>query len=298
MASSAEVTGLSARGTIGRAAVRRIQPQEPSVSPSLHPDRSLTSLIESQVIPRLMLAHGFGVQACTQLAAAPIGQADVDLLVPLTLSCDAGEVLAQVERVIARGLSIECVMVELLAPTARRLGILWEEDRCDFVEVTMGLWRLQEVVRELSARFAPPCARLGGRLPRTALFLALPGDQHDFGAAMVAEVFHRGGWDVDTAPGADMTELLAEVGRHHYDIVGLTVSCDCPSTRLRSTILTVRSVSRNAGVRVLVGGRIFNEDPGLAERVGADGTASDAVKALAVAEALLDAVTVGAAASI
>ena len=290
MASSAGATRSRADTATGRPMHSSALLEDPPTPPRTAADRSLASLIEGQIIPRLMLAHGIRMAPPPFEAAGGIDRDDIDALVPLTLAGDAGGVLAQVEQVIARGLSVDTVMVELLAPTARRLGTLWEEDRCDFVEVTMGLWRLQEVVRELSSRFAPPFNVHGGDRPRRALFVALPGDQHDFGATMVGELFHRHGWDVETAPGADMTELLAEVGRHHYDLVGLTVSCDCHSARLPSAILTVRSVSRNPRVRIMVGGRIFIEDPGLADRVGADGTAPDACRALAVAEALVDAV--------
>ena len=53
-------------------------------------------------------------------------------------------------------------MVDLLAPAARLLGEYWEDDRCDFVDVTMGLWRLQEVVHEIAAR-APADRAAGGR---------------------------------------------------------------------------------------------------------------------------------------
>ena len=289
MASSAEATRWRADAAIGRLKPPPASLDETPSLPRPLADRSLASLIEGQIIPRLMLAHGVPTVSAP-FAVAGIEQDDVDALVPLALACDAGNVLAQVERVIARGLSIDAIMVELLAPTARRLGTLWDEDRCDFVEVTMGLWRLQEVVRELSTRFAPPfdVARDGSR-PHRALFVAMPGDSHGFGAAIIGEVFHHHGWDVETAPGADMAEILAEVGRHHYDLVGVTVSCDCHPARLQSAILSVRSVSRNPDVRVMVGGRAFVADPALADCVGADGTAPDALQALVVAGRLVHA---------
>ena len=289
MASSAEVTRSLVGAAMGRSRAP-YAPIEEVAPPRAAAERSLALLIEGQIIPRLMLAHGVEADPAPFGRIGQIDQDDVDTLVPLALACDAGDVLAQVEQVIARGLSFDAIMVELLAPTARRLGTMWEEDRCDFLEVTMGLWRLQEVVRELAQRFAPPFDRVAGAdRPRRALFVAMPGDQHHFGTAMVAEVFHRHGWDVETAPGADMTELLAAVGRHHYDIVGLTASCGCNVARLRSAILAVRSVSRNPGVRIMAGGPVFVDDPGLAATVGADGTAPDAIQALVVAEALLDA---------
>ena len=246
-------------------------PAEPATS------RSLQAIVAGEIIPRLMLAHG-------RTGSPPSTEAmDVAGFTPLTLETDAVALLAHVDRLLAGGVTVETVMVDLLAPAARLLGRWWEEDRCDFVEVTMGLWRLQEVVRELSRR-DPPTPRRNGR---RALVTSFPGEQHDFGAAMVSELLERHGWTADLLVAADMPELLAAVGAADYDLVGLTVSCDCHSARLPSAILAIRSVSSNPRVRVLVGGRVLNDDPALAGRVGADGTASDARQALLLAEELV-----------
>ena len=108
---------------------------------------------------------------------------------------------------------------------------------------------------------------------------------------MVSEMFHQHGWDSELLVAAEMPALLAAVGGRAYDVVGLTVSCDCHSARLPSAILAIRSVSRNPHLRVMVGGRVLNEDPALAERAGADGTARDARDALLLAEELVGAAT-------
>ena len=38
-----------------------------------------------------------------------------------------------------RGVSVEALYVHLLAPAARHLGELWEDDRCHFADVTVGM---------------------------------------------------------------------------------------------------------------------------------------------------------------
>lgn len=192
--------------------------------------------------------------------------------------------MGQVEALLARGLSIEQLLVGLLAPVARRLGELWHEDRCDFVDVTMGLWRLQEVVREISA--ARPLA-IAPRADRTALFAALPGDQHGFGAVLVDEAFRRAGWQSDLAIGLSMPELLRRIAASGVALLGLTVSCDCHIARLPAMVAALRNASANPKVVVLVGGRVFTDTPDLVRQVGADGTATDAFAAVAVAEALV-----------
>ena len=248
-------------------------------------ERSLSSLIESEIIPRLMIAHS----ADDGLAIAVVDAVDVDTLAPLALQVDAGALLAQVELVLARGVSIAAVMVDLLAPTARLLGEFWEDDRCDFVDVTMGLWRLQEVVHQIASRL--PAERLRAAGGQRALFASMPGDQHDFGTVVIDELFRGDGWITDRLSGAETPDLLAAVGRDWFDLVGLTISRDCHVAPLASIIVALRNVSRNPRVCIMVGGRVFGADPELATRVGADGTARDARLALRVATNLVRART-------
>lgn len=173
-------------------------------------------------------------------------------------------------------------MVDLLAPAARLLGEYWEDDRCDFVDVTMGLWRLQEVVHEIAARATDRVAGVGTETFR-ALFASLPGDQHSFGAVVIDEVFRRAGWDTDRLTDAETAALLKCAVEQHYDVIGLTISCDCHIAPLPSLIAALRNVSCNPQVCIMVGGRVFSATPGLADKVGADGTARDAKLALQLA---------------
>lgn len=251
----------------------------------LDPGRSLTSLIEAQIIPRLIVAH----PAAQVMADDAIDLADEVLtFAPLALHVEADALIEHVETYLDRGATIEALLVDLLAPAARRLGEYWEEDRCDFVDVTMGLWRLQEVVHELAARGpidrgqAAPCAR--------ALFAAMPGDQHSFGALVVEEMFARGGWATDRMGDTSVSDLLDRVGGEWFDVIGLTVSCDSHTAALPSAIVALRNVSRNPRIVVMVGGRVFAENPRLASDVGADGTARDARSAVKMAQDLVDAV--------
>lgn len=245
-------------------------------------NRSLSTLIESEIIPRLLIAHAAAVY---EPSSPVIDSAEVATLAPLALEVEADSLLAHVEAILARGVSVDSVMVDLLAPTARLLGEFWEEDRCDFVDVTMGLWRLQEVVHEIAARL--PADRMLAAGGHRALFASMPGDQHSFGTVVVDELFRRDGWITDRLSDVETSDLLRRVGDDWFDVVGLTVSCDRHVAALPSIIVALHNVSRNSGVSIMVGGRIFSADPDLAVLVGADGTARDARLALKVAADLV-----------
>lgn len=253
--------------------------------------RSLSTLIESEIIPRLMIAHSADAPllplAVDDAASAEgrVGYAEVEGLAPLALQVEADELLGYIDAILARGVSVDTVMVDLLAPTARLLGEFWEDDRCDFVDVTMGLWRLQEIVHEIVGRTPHDGSPTAGAC--RALFASIPGDQHNFGVVIIDELFRRAGWMTERMSEVKAQDIIRRVGDQWFDIVGLTVSCDCHVVNLTSTIASLRSVSRNPRVSVMVGGWIFNNDPGLALRVGADGTARDAKLALKLAMDLI-----------
>lgn len=246
---------------------------------------SLTALVEEQIIPRLLVAHSSAMQRVPALARRAITSEDAARFVSLPLELDADELLTVVEGFIRDGAGVESVYVDLLAPSARRLGQHWERDECDFLDVTMGLWRLQEVMRQLAIRYPPPT--VPHRDNRSALFAPLPGDGHVLGALMVEEVFARAGWQTEVLIESSRRELLHLVAERRFDLVGLTVSCDSPNDALSDLISAIRGASKVREVRIIIGGRMVNANPEVVGQVGADGSAIDARSALAVADGLV-----------
>lgn len=247
---------------------------------------ALHRLVEGEIIPRLLLAHR-GIDAGgVNGAAAPIDVGTAERFALAALRQEAYGLLVEVDALIARGHSVEAVFLDILAPAARHLGELWDADACDFVDVTMALWRLQEIVHELAARTPGAAERRGGE--RRALFAPLPGEQHGFGSLMVEEFFRRAGWTTASEPGASEADLTTLVGSRWFEIVGLTVSVAENVARLPAIIAALRAASRNPRLGVLVGGRVFIDHPDWADGCGADATALDARQAVLVAESLLD----------
>ena len=246
---------------------------------------AISTLIEGEIIPQLLVAHRLRPDRVVAQDGAVITSDDVASFAPLPLVLQADELLAHVEGYLARGVGVDSIFVDLLAPTARRLGELWEEDACDFLDVTIGLWRLQEVMREIA--WGSPVITGPIIAPHRSLFSSMPGEQHSFGATMVHEVFVRAAWDSEVLVAPEQRQLIAKVANKPYDLVGLTVSCDISTDALAKIIKAIRSVSMCQEVRVLIGGHTVNANPALANQVGADGSAVDAPGALALANRLV-----------
>lgn len=304
MASVFGISALRSRFDDWRTSFRKSDPEEDSPVEPAGPQLAvvegpidLSALIERLVIPRLVAegremtqpAHARpGTAALSSHPLLPVSDKDVRAFAELAIAGEAATLLDFIDDCLTRGSSVEHIYVDLLAPAARELGTQWEDDRRDFVDVTMGLWRIQEVLRELGRR--APASPARGHGPRTALFSTMPGDQHSLGTLMVCECFERAGWSAEPLIEPSTSELLAKLAGRHFDLVGLTVSNGCPTASLSSLVSSIRSVSSNPGIRVMVGGRLINEEPELAEKCGADATAIDAIGALEIANLLVSAV--------
>jgi methanogenic corrinoid protein MtbC1 len=267
----------------------------------------LSLLIENLVIPRLIAdseemvgpigradTRSQAADDANALAKSPapfqpavpaITSADVTAFTRMTVADNARALIDFIDGFLDSGISVESIYLDLLAPAARRLGEYWENDRNDFVDVTMGLWRIQEVLRELTLRVPPPMVAGFGQ--RSALFATLPGEQHSLGTLMLAECFHRAGWDTDMLIEPTRGELLARFANRNFDLIGLTVSCDCPTDSIAQLITAIKSVSSNSAICIMLGGRLINDNPHLVGACGADATAPDAASAVVRANELV-----------
>ena len=152
--------------------------------------------IEDEVIPRLLLSQRAHIHEI-HTDVTPVshaGEGCIDEFVQLLLTDELEVAYAYIDSVRVRGVSLSAVYLELLAPAARMLGELWEEDRVSFADVTVALCRLHDVMRNLSASQPPATDTLPQG--RRALLVPMPGEQHTFGLVMVADFFRRAGWDV------------------------------------------------------------------------------------------------------
>lgn len=248
----------------------------------------LARTIESEVVPRLLLARRAaptGPVIATADDRFPSGE-EVAEFAGLVLAREAALADHFIAALRGRGMSAETLYLDLLAPTARHLGELWDADLRSFTEVTLGLLRLHQVLHDLSPAFQNPVEHQTPGL--RALLVPAPGEQHLFGLVMVTEFFRRAGWDVASGPVATSDELTGLVRRERFDVVGISVGCGTRCEALASTIRALRRASRNRTIGVMVGGPMFVEHPELAALVGADATAVDGRQAVVQARSLLD----------
>lgn len=255
-------------------------------------EASLVSVIESDVIPRLLLMHRVCVEpapfngpatsmarrAAPQVHKAPdkISAKEVADLMELVRhdSVEAG--LRYVNALRMRGHPVERLFASLLAPVARQLGEMWTSDEVSFVEVTLAVSRIQRILFELCE---PPVSRDGGNF--TVLMTAAPGEQHTLGMHMAAEAFRQAGIEVVSLVPSVISEIESVVRANRYDLIGFSFGSESLLDDLASAIEATRVASQQPDVKIVVGGPATALVGGAKSRLGADLIVRDIPEAIA-----------------
>lgn len=237
----------------------------------------LSRTIEAEIIPRLVMAHGDVIQPHA-LPIAPPDEIDYVGFAELVLGAESNRAAEFIQAYRDRGIALEKIYVTLLVPTARHLRSLWMNDERDFADITLALWRLQQLLRDFSPAFCTDVTVKSAGL--RALLSPGPGEKHDighmmFGLVLAGEFFRRDGWDTWIEPDCSSTAFIDTIRTQWFDVVEFFAGSDKKLDDLASNIRMVRRESSNPDIGVMVCGPAFTERPELVLLVGGDAVVSD-----------------------
>jgi methanogenic corrinoid protein MtbC1 len=263
---------------------------KPNSTPALKPEHrgtaQLVRAIETEVLPRLLLARR---PMLGEEGVAPVSRkiGTVEEVTAFTdLVLEQGMAAAgYIDSLRAKNVGIDQIYLRLLAPAARRLGDLWVADLVDFTQVTIGVGHLQLLLRQLGAQRSDDSGAQNWN--RRALLMPAAGEQHSFGLVMVAEFFRRAGWDVCCDVAATVEDSVAMVREQSFSIFGLSLSGENRLDATARQIRAMRRASKNPAIGALVGGQLLVEHPEYVSLLGADAVAFDGQQAVAQANNML-----------
>jgi methanogenic corrinoid protein MtbC1 len=248
----------------------------------------LVRTLTQHIIPRLVSAQPPSPRAPIERPRDPdaVGGQEVLEFVQLVLQVDESALFERMQDLRMRGLSHQVLLTELLLPVATHLGRLWENDLCDFQDVTLAVGRLQRLLRHCAPPLPLTC--MEGRPARRVLLSTCRGEQHTFGLSVVAEFFLQAGWDVVMGhPGSDASPVHL-VREQWFDVIGLSLGSSVLDEQFDRLIAALRKASLNQQVPIMAGGPMFLLHPAqYATRFALDAIMTDASLTPARAEQLL-----------
>jgi MerR family transcriptional regulator, light-induced transcriptional regulator len=251
----------------------------------------LASVVEGQVIPRLMLAHkaalAEGADAASPEATKSKGidPREIEEFANLTLAGSPDDIENFVVELTRAGVAIESIYLDLMAPCARLLGDYWQEDKSSFTDVTMALGCLQTLLFRLSVKQTPD--EIFQQAMPKVLFVTPEGGQHSFGVRMIGELYRQAGWKAHCEINASIDLISDLVKQEHFDLLGISLSSSNQIQQTADLIEKIRPLSMNRDIKVLLGGSLIAQEPGISERIGADMFASDGKEAVVIAQKML-----------
>ncbi len=243
----------------------------------------LSTLIESEIIPRLQMTFPSpSTDLDTQAPPVPPvpPEYDVEGFVGVLRSGDFDRAFGFVESLRESDHDLLQIYRYLLAPAARRLGELWENDECSFADVTVAVTKIRHMAIATAPLFPIHTFDDDGTTPRI-LVTTVPGEQHTIGVHLSVEAFRSEGWSVWSGTPRSTSELIDLVALEHYDVIGLSVSANRNLPVVAEAIVDVRRASANKGVKIIVGGGIAKSAPDKLETLNVDLIAGDLKTTLA-----------------
>lgn len=239
---------------------------------------SLLKTIEGKILPHIIEQHLESSIPEDLQAKATIDENNILQLTNLVLKEDARISVDFVKEIHASGTSLEDIYLLLLTPVARKLGAMWEEDESSFTDVTIGLWRIKQLMYDLSPIFQQYAEQ--NKTGSSIMLVPLPGSQHNLGLFMVSEFFAKAGWRIWGELAATEEEIIQMAANEWFDVVGLSASVREQFPQLKELIKSIKAKSKNPNVGVIIGSPVFNQFPDLIDDLGADMVGMDAEDAL------------------
>ncbi|MGA3214415.1 MAG: B12-binding domain-containing protein [Acidimicrobiales bacterium] len=216
-----------------------------------------------QIEPADLEAMKRSVQGIRQRRATGVVPARSHLEARLIASDESGawDVL---EAALGSGMEPEEVLLEIVAPTLRSIGTLWELGELTVADEHRASSVATRLISRLGARFGRRGHKRG-----TVILTAPPGELHSVPVALAANLLRWRGFAVVELGADTPAEALGQTAALEGDLVAVAIACTTRSSALaaRKAIAAVRRAAPQVPV-VLGGAAIAHEVQ--ARRLGAD----------------------------
>lgn len=177
------------------------------------------------------------------------------------------------------GVPIKQIYLNVFQPVQHEVGRLWQQNQVSVAQEHYCTAATQLIMSQLYPKIFST-SRSGKRLVATCV----GGELHEIGVRMVADFFEMDGWDTYyLGANTPMSSVLQTIEEQNADVLAISATIPYHVSKVTALIENVRSTFSQDQISILVGGYPFNTSPNLWQRVGADGYASNAQDAIALA---------------
>jgi methylmalonyl-CoA mutase cobalamin-binding subunit len=186
------------------------------------------------------------------------------------------ELLAEVKRARITLAALADIYIPL---AARRMGEAWHDDQMSWLDVSIGVGRLQSLLREIGTAWVADQAGDTGH--GTVMFIVPDREQHTLGPMVATGQLRRYGVSVCLRIAPTINEMRSLMVARRFDGVMISVSTRDKLESVAKTVHILRSMVTEP-VPIIVGGAVMTKAEEIISITGADFSSNDIGAALEV----------------
>ena len=177
---------------------------------------------------------------------------------------------------VAEGVPVKDIYLHVFQRTQHEVGRLWQMNEISVAHEHYCTAATQLIMSQLYPQI------LSTEKTGRQMIMTCVGDElHELGARMVADFFEMEGWDTYyLGANTPLNDILSTLEEKKPDLLGISTTITYHLDKMGDVIQAVNESPDLSQIPILVGGRPFNIDPELWQKVGADGQAADAQEAI------------------
>ena len=206
---------------------------------------------------------------------------DLKVIYQAVIDGDATEVESGVKSALAEGIGAEEILNNALVAPMGEVGRRFEEGDLFVPEMLIAARAMQAGLKILKPHLAKADVKTAGKVA----IGTVKGDLHDIGKNLVAMMLEGAGFEVQDL-GVDVApEAFVKAAREGAQLIGMSALLTTTMNNMEATIQALKAADLREKVKVFIGGAPVTQD--YANKIGADGFASDASSATRMAHQLI-----------
>lgn len=193
---------------------------------------------------------------------------------------DQEQVAQNVDAALQAGVPARAILDEGMLAAMSEVGRLFEEGECYVPEMMMSARAMKAGLAKLQPHMKQTDTQTAG----TVAIGTVRGDLHDMGKNLVGMMLEGAGFKVKDL-GVDVSPDALVAAADEVQVIGLSALLTTTMGHMKEALDALEAAGKRAKVKVIVGGAPVTEE--FAQRIGADGYAPDASRAVALTKSLV-----------
>ena len=186
----------------------------------------------------------------------------------------------EVDAALQAGVPAKTILEEGMLPAMAEVGRLFEEGECYVPEMMVSARAMKAGLAKLQPTLKQTNVQAAGRVALGTV----RGDLHDLGKNLVGMMLEGAGFAIEDL-GVDVSPNVFVEAADRVDVIALSALLTTTMGNMKETLDALDAAGKRPRIKVIVGGAPVTED--FAHRIGADGYASDASRAVALVSSLI-----------